>query len=114
MPYVSVNFKVIVDDSYEAVVKQYNKNKPSDWQPLAKLGRIEGGFQIDIPELKDKNDVNGRIKQVRWHKLGLRTRITDIPFSDEETKLLHDSMVTVFGKEKINWVDESSSYFSYS
>lgn len=114
MPYVSVNFKVIVAESYDAVVEQYNKNKPSDWQSLSKLDRIEGGFQIDIPELKDKNDVNGRIKQVRWHKLGLRTRITDIPFSDEETKLLHDSMVTVFGKEKINWVDESSSYFSYS
>ena len=48
MPYVSVNFKVIVDDSYDAVVKQYNKNKPSDWQPLAKLDRIEGGFQIDL------------------------------------------------------------------
>ena len=112
MPYVSVNFKVIVDDSYDAVVKQYNKNKPSEWQPLAKLNRIEGWFQIDIPEFKGNNDVNEKIKQVRWYKKGLRTRITDIPFSEEETKLLHDSMVTVFGKDKINWVDESSSYFS--
>jgi hypothetical protein len=111
MPYVSVKFKVIVLESYDKVTAEYNKNKPTTWQPLEKLNRLEGGFQINIPDNSHMTDVNDRIKQVRWHKMSLRTRIQDIPFSEEETILLHKSMETVFGKHKVELVNESSTYF---
>jgi hypothetical protein len=111
MPYVSVKFKVLIPESYDKVIAEYNRNKPNNWQPLEKLDRVEGGFQINIPDISIMNDANDRIKQVRWHKMSLRTRNRDIPFSDEETILLYKSMETIFGKDKIEFVNHSSMYF---
>ena len=111
MTYVSVKFKVLIPESYDKVTTEYNKNKPSTWLPLDKLDRIERGFQINIPNNSDMADVNDRIKQVRWHEMSLRTRNRDIPFSEEETILLHKSMETVFGKHKVELVNKSSTYF---
>lgn len=102
--YVSVNFSVIIPQNYEDVVNYYNTHKDKSWSPLQKLNRAEGGFEIAIPENSDKNiDANKQIKQVRWNKKSLVTDIYKgyIPFEEKETELLYNSMVSVFGKEKV-------------
>ena len=53
--------------NYEEVLTHYNANKPEDEEPLERLDRFEGGFQIQIPSMKDKIvDANKKIRQLRW------------------------------------------------
>jgi hypothetical protein len=97
---ISVKFDTISSLQYSQVIEYYNQNKPNNWNPLEKLDRAEGGFQIKLDKVPYNTDVNYTIKQVRWNNKYLTSGLY-IYFSDTETKLLYDSLCHVFGSENV-------------
>lgn len=91
MAHISVTLKIIIPQNYVDVVYEYNKMKPTTWEPLKKIENpdVFGGFEI------------GLVKQVTWHNRILRTRNAYQDFSEGETHLLFTAMVKVFGEEKV-------------
>jgi hypothetical protein len=99
MSYISVNFKIIIPQNYKDVVSEYNKSKPSSWEPIANIEHVDsaGGFEIPFPD----KDGRPTTKQVSWHKKGLRTKAQYNPFTEEEVRLLYNAMIKVFGIDQI-------------
>jgi len=100
MSYISVKFKIIIPQNYKDVVSEYNKSKPSSWEPITNIEHVDsvGGFEIMEGEGKI-------IKQVSWHQKGLlRTKAQYYPFSEEEVRLLYNAMIKVFGIDKIEFI----------
>lgn len=96
---IKVNVDVITGDQYEQIIKKYNEIKPETWQPLQRLPRAEGGFQLEIPDKKDIKcrNQNQKIKQLRWVKKCLVPYQYYLGFNDRETELLYNAMKSVFG-----------------
>jgi hypothetical protein len=96
---IKVNIDVITGDQYEEVIKKYNEIKPETWQPLQRLPRAEGGFQLEIPEKKDikTRNQNQKIKQLRWDKKCLVPYQYYLGFNYHETELLYHAMKTALG-----------------
>ena len=98
--------KVLVDsiefeDIYK-IIEIYNQNKDPNDEPLEILDRCEGGFQIKITHMKNKNcDQNEKIKQLRWKYTYLKTFINCICFDEKEEKLLFESMKKVLGENVV-------------
>lgn len=97
---ITVTFKTF---KYEPIIKYYNQNKPPDWNPIEKLNRLEGGFQIKMEDFDHNRslDINQRIKQVRWHKQQLITPIAMFGFTVEEEYLLYQSFLHVHGENEV-------------
>jgi hypothetical protein len=98
-----IKIKVIMDiitaAQYEKIIEKYNEIKPETWQPLQRLPRAEGGFQLEIPEKKHiKCNENQKIKQLRWDKKCLVPYKNYIGFNVRETELLFNTMKSVFGE----------------
>lgn len=98
-----IKIKVIMDiitaAQYEKIIEKYNEIKPETWQPLQRLPRAEGGFQLEIPEKKHiKCNENQKIKQLRWNKKCLVPYKNYIGFNVRETELLFNTMKSVFGE----------------
>lgn len=91
----------ILTVDYNSICNYYNQHKPSNFNEIKRLDRVEGGFCIDLLTQKQNLDVNENIKQVRWSNQHLLTKWSYIPFSAEETKLLFESLVSVYGDDKI-------------
>ena len=91
----------ILTVDYNNVCNYYNQHKPSNFKEIKRLDRVEGGFCIDLQIQDNKLDVNESIKQVRWYNQHLLTKWMYVPFSAEETKLLFESLVSVYGNDKI-------------
>lgn len=101
-----MTIKVVVDiishEEIQKVVDYYNQNKPEEQQPISRLPRYEGGFQIRIPDMKDVMcDENKKIKQLRWHKQCLVSGF-HLGFNDDEEDLLYKSLVHVLGKDNVS------------
>ena len=97
--------KVLVDtissEDIQKILNYYNQNKSLDDEPLQRLDRFEGGFQICLPEMKDVMcDSNKKIKQLRWHN-GYLVPSYYIGFNDNEQDLLYRSLVLVVGEENV-------------
>jgi len=94
--------KVLVGTiSYEPVLEYYNSHKEAHEPPLQRLDRFEGGFKIDIPELKDKYiDPNNKIQQLRWSR-GYLKSMGYFGFNGKQTKLLHESLVNALGESNV-------------
>lgn len=90
----------ITKEEIEKVLEYYNNNKDADENPLQRLDRVEGGFQIDIPKEKwVKNyycggftDANNKIRQLRWNK-GQLSSMGYIGFTSKQYTLLCDALV---------------------
>jgi hypothetical protein len=97
---ITVTFKIF---QYEPIVEYYNQIKPPDWNPIEKLNRIEGGFQIKLDDFDNGRsiDINQKIKQVRWYKQQLITPIAMFGFTMEEEYLLYQSFLHVHGKDEV-------------
>ena len=97
---ITVTFKTF---KYEPIIEYYNQNKPPDWNPIEKLNRLEGGFQIKMEDFDHNRslDINNRIKQVRWYKQQLITPIAMFGFSKEEEYLLYQSFLHVHGENEV-------------
>ena len=96
MSYISVKFKIIIPQNYTDVVNEYNKLKPSSWEPIANIEHVDsaGGFEIPFPD-------RPTTKQVSWHQRGLHTKAQFYPFTEEEIRLLYNAMIKVFGIDQI-------------
>ena len=105
---MSEHIKVtILNVDYNNVCGYYNQHKPSTFNEIKQLDRVEGGFSIDLLTKNQKLDINENIKQVRWNNKHLITKWSYIPFSSEETKLLFESLVSIYGNDKIFLTSES-------
>jgi hypothetical protein len=100
-----MTIKVVIDsfsfEELKQIIDYYNNHKQPDEEPLEELNRAEGGFKIQITELKgvDYNE-NKKIKQLRWDKKSLVPK-GNIGFTENEEKLLHESMVQILGNENV-------------
>jgi hypothetical protein len=83
--------------NYQSILEHYNSNKPEDEEPLERLDRTEGGFQIQIPSMKDKSvDENRKIRQLRWANGWLVSGFY-IGFTEKQTMLLYEALVYSLG-----------------
>ena len=92
-----MRIKVLVDsidpETYNTILNHYNNNKLPTEEPLERLNRAEGGFKINISNMKNKIcDANNKIKQLRWSK-GYLVSQGYIGFNEKETILLYESLV---------------------
>jgi hypothetical protein len=104
---IRVSFETITPDQTNAVIDYYNQHKNADWNEIEKNVAAEGGFMIALKpdEIKpDSKNPNDMVKQVRWNRKRLLSgrygKYLNV-FSDDETTLLYDAMVSVFGKELV-------------
>ena len=97
-----MQIKVLVDTiEYQPVLDYYNANKPEHEEPLEKLDRFEGGFQIQIPSMKNKPvDENLKIRQLRWSSGRLVSQFgwnIYIGFTEKQTVMLYEALVHALG-----------------
>jgi hypothetical protein len=101
---IKVLLDTICAEYMQRILDYYNAcalNKSANSEPLHRLDRYEGGFKINIPEMKDVNcDDNKKIKQLRWHR-GFLVSSCYIGFDDDEEELLYTSLVHVLGQENV-------------
>ena len=102
--YISVKFNSISKEQYQRVIEYYNNNKLLADNNLQVLDIPEGGFKINLDfyeENYDNNDINKKIKQLRWCKGKLLLAGQYIDFTNDEKILLYKSLCHVFGEDKI-------------
>ena len=89
----------IEDSDMESILNYYNTHKKETDEPLERLNRAEGGFQIQITDLKDVSSINTneKIKQLRWKRRYLVPEYGFPYFEDGEQALLFESMKSVLG-----------------
>jgi len=104
---IQVSFETITPEQYSSIIEYYNQHKPDDWNEIEKNVAAEGGFMIALKphEIKtDSKNPNDLVKQVRWNRKRLLSgrygKYLNV-FTDDETTLLYDAMVSVFGKEVV-------------
>ena len=101
---IKVTFDAITLDQSNKVIEYYNKNKKETDNPLKKLDRAEGGFEIELNKpiniFIGLSNVNNKIKQLRWTNKRL---ISDVyqDFNQSEKELLYQALCSVFGEEYI-------------
>lgn len=84
--------------NYQPVLDYYNSHKEEGEQPLKRLDRAEGGFQIDIPEeqwekdYRGYTDANKKIRQLRWNYEGCLVA-PYINFTAKQGMLLYEALV---------------------
>ena len=80
-----------------SIPEYYNANKPADEEPLERLNRAEGGFQIQIANKKnDICDPNQRIRQLRWSR-GRLVSGEYIGFTQKQEAMLYEALVHALG-----------------
>jgi hypothetical protein len=98
MPIKVLVDSIEIEDIYK-IIEIYNQNKDTNDEPLERLDRCEGGFQIKITDKKNEIcDENQKIKQLRWKYKYLISFINCICFDEKEEKLLFESMKKVLGE----------------
>uniref|UniRef100_A0A6C0KK28 Uncharacterized protein n=1 Tax=viral metagenome TaxID=1070528 RepID=A0A6C0KK28_9ZZZZ len=98
---IKVKIEIITGEHYKQIIEKYNETKPSNWPPLERLDRAEGGFQLEIPEkrgIKCRN-ANDKIKQLRWKNKALVQHNNYITFNEGELEILFNAMLDVLGKD---------------
>ena len=84
---------------YQPVLDYYNSHKEEGEPPLKRLERVEGGFQIDIPEEQWKKNFNGfidensKIRQLRWNHEGCLVSNGFKTFTAKQGMLLYEALV---------------------
>lgn len=95
---IKVLLDTISSEDIQKVLNYYNANKPLEDEPLERLNRYEGGFKINLSDMKDAVcDANLKIKQLRWHR-GCLVSHFYMGFNDNEMELLYKSLVNVLGE----------------
>ena len=119
---MSFTIQVNVDTiDYSPIIDYYNSHKLNNEQPLQRLNRYEGGFEIKLDEnsMKEYNnhnlsDSNFRIRQLRWSNKCLVTYTLSNRFTDYQLNLLYDSIKNTIGDKNIRKIDFiQTSAFSY-
>ena len=96
---IKVLIPTIDANTFQKILDNYNKLKEANENPLQRLNRAEGGFQIELPQ--DKWDIdpyfgfpdaNDKIRQVRWSN-GTLVSGLHRGFTLKQYMLLYDSLV---------------------
>ena len=83
--------------TFLAILNYYNSNKPEDEEPLERLSRAEGGFQIQITSKKGSGcDDNLKIRQLRWSR-GELDSLGYIGFTEKQEVMLYEALVYGLG-----------------
>ena len=99
---IKVSVDSIDDSTFQKILDHYNLFKPGYEQPLERLGRVEGGFQIKIPgRQNDRFNSNQKIRQLRWSE-GELIPGPYIGFTQAQEILLFDALVHALGKESVS------------
>lgn len=86
-------------ETLRRILQYYNENKPEDEEPLERLNRAEGGFQIQITSKKNLVcDSNLKIRQLRWWK-GTLIPFGHIGFTVKQESMLYDALTYGLGGE---------------
>jgi hypothetical protein len=99
MVYIRVLVDSIDKETFQKILDYYNSKKEEKENPLERLPRAEGGFQINLPESLWEKDYRGfigenqKIQQVRW-KHG-RLVGSHISLNMKQYMLLYDALVHV-------------------
>lgn len=94
--------ETIDKETFQKILDHYNANKPDDEEPLERLQRAEGGFQIQIKDMKDKYcDDNKKIRQLRWNSIGQLVTKGYIDFTAKQGKLLYEALVYGLGEANV-------------
>ena len=79
------------------ILQYYNEHKPAEEEPLERLPRAEGGFQIQITSKKNECcDANLKIRQLRWWK-GTLISFGYIGFTAQQEAMLYEALVYGLG-----------------
>jgi hypothetical protein len=101
---IRVTFDAITLDQNNKVINYYNQNKKDTANPLRKLDRAEGGFQIELDEPVNifigSSNSNNKSKQLRWTNKRLISGVYH-DFNNSEKELLYNALCSVFGKEYV-------------
>ena len=85
---------------YGLVLDYYNTHKKESEPKLERLDRVEGGFQIQIPEKQNERcDSNEKIRQLRWNQQWLVPKYGYPYFKEEQEILLVEALKHVLGDE---------------
>jgi len=83
--------------TFKKILQYYNENKPADEEPLERLPRSEGGFQIQLADKKNSYcDDNLKIRQLRWSR-GELVSGDYIGFTAKQEALLYEALVFGLG-----------------
>lgn len=95
---IRVLANTISKEEFEQILEYYNTYKTEDENPLERLDRTEGGFQIQLPSDKWKiddylgfADVNDKIRQLRWSNGRLVSGLYT-GFTPKQYMLLYDAL----------------------
>ena len=107
---IKVKIPIIENTELNSILAYYNTHKAVDDEPLEILDRAEGGFQIQITELKNVrcSNSNEKIKQLRWERRALVPKCGFPYFETNEEELLYDAMKSVLG-DNVENTDEINS-----
>ena len=84
-------------ETFRAIITHYNSNKPEDEEPLERLPRTEGGFQIQIASKRNMMcDDNLKIRQLRWSR-GRLVSCGYIGFTQKQEAMLYEALVHGLG-----------------
>ena len=96
---IKVLVDTICDEDMQRILDYYNQYKHGHSERLEQLDRYEGGFKINIHEMKDVIcDNNKKIKQLRWHR-GYLISSHYIGFDNDEEELLYTALFHVLGQD---------------
>jgi hypothetical protein len=94
---IKVTATSIEAETFREILNYYNANKPADEEPLERLPRAEGGFQIQIASKKQLVcDDNLKIRQLRWSK-GELVSCGYIGFTAKQEAMLYEALVHGLG-----------------
>ena len=94
---IKVTATSIDAETFREILNFYNANKPEDEEPLERLNRAEGGFQIQIASKKDLVcDDNLKIRQLRWSR-GRLVSGGHIGFTQKQEAMLYEALVHALG-----------------
>ena len=94
---IKVTATSIDAETFQRILQYYNEHKPAEEEPLERLPRAEGGFQIQIASKKNEScDVNLKIRQLRWWK-GTLISFGYIGFTAQQEAMLYEALVYGLG-----------------
>jgi hypothetical protein len=100
---IKVNTPIIKHEDFVKILEFYNKHKPADAEPLERLDRAEGGFQINAKKAVPHHEPNNNIRQLRWYYQRLVAYQQYNTLTTEEQDLLYKSMKNVLGEDAVVW-----------
>ena len=84
-------------ETFRKILNYYNTNKPADEEPLERLNRAEGGFQIQFANKKNVDcDPNHKIRQLRWSR-GRLVSGGHVGFTPKQEAMLYEALVHALG-----------------